>query len=701
MLELERAWWPEARVEAALVAVGRHAGLLREPVEVAPCSGSRIELERRFDRAAEILGLGSSVEDLCFGEYLEAMARGGASLLHVPGRGLLVIAGRRGRALVLLDRDGHPVVVGAGTLLLHLAACQRPDDVREVEALLAAAGVAPRRRPAASQRMLVQRIGRHSLGMLWGVRLHGGAPLGRRLREAGVVRLLGCLVLAYLLQHGLFLAAWGLIGLGALEGRVEPAWLVAWALLLLTQVPLRVAVAWLWGTMTLRAGVILKQRFMAGALRLRRQEICAEGVGRLLGRVLESDALENAALVATFSAISAVVELGLALAVVAASAAAWPNVVLLVAWIAVTIALGVRYVRGSRRWTEARLEVTDQVVERMLGHETRVFQQSRAYWHAGEDEPLAAYLAASRRLDEARVLPECVAPRGWLLVGLVASMTVVLGGDPLPSHEVALVLGGVLLAYRALATAVDAFVDVAPAVSAWRQVQVVFEAGARRGGASAASFAPGSLVEDPAEPVLAARGLVFAHRAGTPAVLHGCDLEVRERDRIVMCGRSGAGKSSLAALLTGLATPDAGTVLCRGVDRATTGDRAWRWSVLGVCQFHDNHVFNASLAFNLLMGRRWPPHDRDWEDAKHVCRALGLGPLLDKMPAGIMQVVGQTGWQLSHGERSRLFVARALLQDPDLLVLDESIGALDPETAHACLRELDRRSRALVVIAHL
>lgn len=65
-----------------------------------------------------------------------------------------------------------------------------------------------------------------------------------------------------------------------------------------------------------------------------------------------------------------------------------------------------------------------------------------------------------------------------------------------------------------------------------------------------------------------------------------------------------------------------------------------------------------------------------------------------------MQVVGETGWQLSHGERSRLFVARALLQHPDLIILDESFAALDPETLAQCVECVRRRARTLMVVAH-
>ena len=84
----------------------------------------------------------------------------------------------------------------------------------------------------------------------------------------------------------------------------------------------------------------------------------------------------------------------------------------------------------------------------------------------------------------------------------------------------------------------------------------------------------------------------------------------------------------------------------------------------------------------------------------NICRDLGLGPLLDRMPGGLMQMVGETGWQLSHGEQSRLFIARALLQRAELIVLDESFAALDPETLSLSLKCVLARAPTLVVIAH-
>jgi ABC-type transport system involved in cytochrome bd biosynthesis, fused ATPase and permease components len=100
------------------------------------------------------------------------------------------------------------------------------------------------------------------------------------------------------------------------------------------------------------------------------------------------------------------------------------------------------------------------------------------------------------------------------------------------------------------------------------------------------------------------------------------------------------------------------------------------------------------------MGRRWPPQSEDLEEAEAICRELGLGDLLDRMPAGLLQMVGETGWQLSHGERSRLYIARALLQGADLVILDESFAALDPENLHQALRCVLNRASTLLVIAH-
>jgi ATP-binding cassette subfamily B protein len=86
--------------------------------------------------------------------------------------------------------------------------------------------------------------------------------------------------------------------------------------------------------------------------------------------------------------------------------------------------------------------------------------------------------------------------------------------------------------------------------------------------------------------------------------------------------------------------------------------------------------------------------------ALDTCRALGLDSLIRRMPSGIHQMIGETGWQLSHGERSRVFLARALLQRANVVILDETFGALDPDTLELCMKAVRERAPTLVVIAH-
>ena len=177
-------------------------------------------------------------------------------------------------------------------------------------------------------------------------------------------------------------------------------------------------------------------------------------------------------------------------------------------------------------------------------------------------------------------------------------------------------------------------------------------------------------------------------------------MSILTGDKILLEGASGSGKSTLAALLVGLRNADSGLLLLRGLDRQTLGDENWRRLVVAAPQFHENYVMAETFAFNLLMGGRWPARDEELEEAETVCRELGLGELLDRMPAGMLQMVGETGWQLSHGERSRLYIARTILQHADIVVLDESFAALDPENLRRALTCVLNRTSALVVIAH-
>jgi ATP-binding cassette subfamily B protein len=235
----------------------------------------------------------------------------------------------------------------------------------------------------------------------------------------------------------------------------------------------------------------------------------------------------------------------------------------------------------------------------------------------------------------------------------------------------------------------------------WQRIRPLFDAGARAEPApppEPARRAGGGRADE--QPVLTAHDLVFRYRAGAEPVLRGSSVRIAARDRVLLEGPSGGGKSTLSLLLAGVRVPESGTLLVDGLDRHTLGSEEWRRRILTVPQFHENHVVSSTFAFNLLMGRGWPPRPGDLTEAEMVCRELGLGELLERMPSGLQQMVGETGWQLSHGERSRLYVARALLQSAAVLILDESFAALDPGTMKIALECVLRRAQALVVVAH-
>ena len=198
---------------------------------------------------------------------------------------------------------------------------------------------------------------------------------------------------------------------------------------------------------------------------------------------------------------------------------------------------------------------------------------------------------------------------------------------------------------------------LAGASIAWEQVAPLFQAAARPelAGAPAPALTPVSDASssDGAPTVLEAYELVFRYRDRGAPVLQGYSLRIRTGDRLLLEGPSGGGKSTLASVLTRPARARLRLLLLRGLDRYTLGAEGWRRRVVAAPQFHDNHVLTETFAFNLLMGRRWPPQPADLEAAEGLCRELGLDDLLSRMPGGLLQLVGEIGWQLSHGERSR------------------------------------------------
>jgi ATP-binding cassette subfamily B protein len=291
-------------------------------------------------------------------------------------------------------------------------------------------------------------------------------------------------------------------------------------------------------------------------------------------------------------------------------------------------------------------------------------------------------------------------PRGWIILALIGLAPAFVSGAA-SAADLAIALGGMLLANRAMQGIAGGLAAISRAAIAWRQVSSLFRSADRK--TSAAAFLSAAQIAPAADraggPLLEASKLVFRYHDKGDPVLKGVDLAVKRGERILLEGSSGGGKSTLAGLLVGLRNPESGLLLLNGLDRHTLGD-SWHRLATEAPQFHENHILSGTLAFNLLMGRNWPPTEAELQEAKELCVELGLGDLLERMPSGMMQMVGETGWQLSHGEKSRIFLARALLQKAQLTILDESFAALDPETLEKSLNCAFEHASTLVVIAH-
>jgi ATP-binding cassette, subfamily B, bacterial len=688
---LHDAFWPEGEVGHALAALARQAGM---PVSAASTPAPRPsgDAPEIVDAVCAHLGL-ENEEIILYGNRLcDALRSSAPALVHVEGHGWLALAKVRGRYGHLLP-PGLPIRKVPLEDMRHLL-CERFAAPHRSSAaqILSRCGIQSRRVAVAVDELVDARLRSQRVGTLYAVRVPPGTDFFRQLRDAGVLRWFTLLVGAHAAEYAFLLAGWAVIGRAALQGRVDSGVLIAWLLLLGAMVPCRLLTTWAQGVITVRAGGLLRQRLLAGILRLEPEEVRHEGAGGFMARAIEAEMVESLALAGGLTSLLALVELVAAGWVLGVGGAplALP---LLALWCLLAAILAWRYGRAKRTWTDARLTITHEIVERMVGHRTRLAQQPREEWHVDEDQRLEAYHATSRVMDAHAARLEGLIPRGWFLVGVLGLAPAYLSAQYDPA-ALAISLGGVVLAWRALRRLTTGLGSLGGAAISWRQIAPLYHAAARREDPPRSSGTPEGAA------VIRARDLVYQYSGHQRPVIDGMDLEIGRGEKMLVEGRSGGGKSTLVAMLAGLRQPAAGLLLSGGLDYATLGADAWRRRISAVPQYHDNHVLGGSFAYNLLLGGRWPATEDDLRAAEAVARDAGLGPLLDRMPGGLMQMVGETGWQLSSGERSRLFLCRALLSRADLVILDECFAALDPHTLRQALECSLRRAGSLLVVAH-
>ena len=179
-------------------------------------------------------------------------------------------------------------------------------------------------------------------------------------------------------------------------------------------------------------------------------------------------------------------------------------------------------------------------------------------------------------------------------------------------------------------------------------------------------------------------------------VLRGIDLFLPKGQTLALVGSSGAGKSTLADLLPRFYDPTSGTIELDGVDLKAIDISSYR-SNLGIVS-QETFLFNASVRENLLYGR---PEATE-EELMAATKQANAYEFIENLPQGFDTMIGDRGVLLSGGQRQRLAIARALLQDPDILILDEATSALDTVSERLVQNAIDKlsRDRTTLVIAH-
>ena len=606
---------------------------------------------------------------------------------------LVIVKGGRRRVL-LMATDGSPQTISAD--LFRFALCHQLENPWEAEITsnLSEWGTPPRRHTDLRQALLDKVLATATIKPCWQLSLAPSADLLARVQEQRLPQLFGIISLLQFALSNLNYGIAALIAFITFNTVIEWSWIWLACLLLLLRIPLELLNHWVTSVYNMMLVIFIKTRLLYGILQLTPEETRRFGTGQFLAWGLEAMSLNTLGNIIT-NMIRSLIALGAVAAILTIVSS--PIIVLYLAgWIVTAVTGGWWLYRLRHTYETYHAEMINGIMERMQGHQTRLMQEND--WFSDDDQVMAGYFDLIRRYDRFESFFVSWMPMAWT-IGSLAILS--LSFIEQPTQQVAIGFAAILFTKLEAASIAKTIIAIVEAVSAWRLIAPI-EQGARQ--------SPAESVQDIAvlrpktarigQEMMNMQNVTFRYPEGDSAVFHGASLRIQVGDRILLEGPSGGGKSTLALLLAGSYAPQKGLLLLWSLDKYALGSTRWRKWVVYVPQYHQNHIISASLAFNLLMGNEWPPSPESLVEAETICRELGLGSLLDRMPHGLDQRIGERGWNLSQGERSRVYIARALLQQPDLMVLDESFASLDPESLGIALKTVLRRAKTLLVIAH-
>jgi ATP-binding cassette, subfamily B, bacterial len=446
-----------------------------------------------------------------------------------------------------------------------------------------------------------------------------------------------------LLALGLSLSAvlalvglWWSIGASAFAGGTEIGWVLAWTVLIAGRSMLGSATGWMRSVAFQQLAETWRRKIFESLLE---PKVAGFDSGDLIGGLAEIDQIEESthdgALAASFGVFEAII----AFWVISNGATPWLLALVFVAAHALMALFAWQLIQVTDAWSKSRVALTRSLLGRLGQHRRRLVFGDTDLERQREDDELAEYAETSGRADAIVARLTGWPARALLVFGIFALAPALWTGAG--AQDVAISLGGIVLAAGACSRLGEGFSALAVARAArWRLYELLGRSKARdESVAPDQNFAPARPVEQLglADGTLT-RGLKCRNQEPTRSIVG---------ERMNLDGVP-------AALLS----------------RAQLEGRVESLLPAGAA------VFSTSAAFNLLAGRAWPPTAADLEAARSLCVVLELQTLLDG-PLGLSQLLGEAGRPLSDGEKSRLVLARALLRDPDFLLLDDPFSNLD------------------------
>lgn len=348
--------------------------------------------------------------------------------------------------------------------------------------------------------------------------------------------------------------------------------------------------------------------------------------------------------------------------------------------------------RRSARMQSGMAEIASSLTETIGG--IRIVQAFRAEETLGGrfERLLDAYLRKSRR---AYLVVAASTPATEMVTALGIAAILLYGGNQVVAARLTpgqfFTFMAILMAtYQPVKTLVNALAEAQRAAAALDRIYGLLD--------EPVEFRPGQGRPARFERDLVFERVGFTYPGGEPGAgaVTDVDLVIRRGETVAFVGPSGAGKSTLLSLVPRFHDPTSGRVLVDGLDLRELDPTSLR-SLIGIVT-QETFLFHDTLRENIRLGKPDASDDEVWAAAE----AAQIAGFIRSLPDGLETMAGERGTRLSGGEKQRIAIARALLVDPPILILDEATSSLDSESERAVQDAIERlvRGRTVLVIAH-